>query len=162
MIGLIAAFGSGALFAAGLALAGMTHPSKVAAFLDVGGDWDPSLAFVMGGALAVMVVAVAVARRMGKPLGALRFAFPTREMIDAPLVVGAGLFGIGWGISGLCPGPAVASLGALREGALVFVPFMFGGMVLHRLWEARGWARTPAPLAATSEKRVATALDSCG
>jgi uncharacterized protein len=141
---------SGALFAVGLVLGGMTQPAKVLAFLDIGGlargvsstaqagYWDPSLAFVMGGALMVTLVAFWVTPRLAKPLADEKFHLPTSNDIDRNLLVGGALFGIGWGLGGYCPGPALAS--ALTGGldALVFVSAMVIGM----------WAAKRFPLAA--------------
>jgi len=121
---------SGVLLGAGLCLSGMTRPPKVSAFLDVGGAWDPSLALVMGGAVAVYFLAYRFARRRAAVVaGALPPPAPATA-IDGRLVVGAALFGVGWGASGFCPGPALASLGALSGSALVFVPAMLVGMLL--------------------------------
>lgn len=138
---LLVALTAGALFAVGLVLSGMTQPAKVIGFLNVGGlldaqrfgAWDPSLAFVMGGAVCVTLVAFAITPRPGcKPWLAERFELPTRRDIDARLVAGAALFGIGWGLAGYCPGPALASLLGGGLDALAFVAAMLGGMVLAR------------------------------
>ncbi len=119
-------FAAGLLFAVGLGLAGMTVPAKVIAFLDVLGRWDPSLALVMGGAVAVYLPAVQWLRRSGR-LRSLRAEGP----IDLPLVLGAAMFGVGWGLSGLCPGPALVSLAGGSGAAVVpFVAGMFGGLAL--------------------------------
>lgn len=122
---------SGLLFGAGLALGGMTDPGKVVAFLDVTGAWDPSLAFVMGSALLVTFPVFAWVRRSARPLFAERFQLPTRRDLDPQLLVGAALFGIGWGIAGLCPGPAIANLGAGSPEILLFVVTMVAGMWLR-------------------------------
>ena len=114
------AFASGLLFAGGLGLSGMTKPAKVQAFLDVTGDWDPSLMLVMVGAIGVYAVAVAVARRRAAPLYATRFAWPTLSVIDARLVGGAALFGVGWGLMGFCPGPAIVSVASLAPVTVAF------------------------------------------
>lgn len=129
--------GAGFLFAVGLALSGMTQPTKVSGFLDVAGAWDPSLAWVMGGAVSVYFAADRIARRRARPLHAA--AFPPRPMarIDARLVGGAALFGVGWGLSGFCPGPALVSVGAGVGAALWFVPAMLAGMALQRLVSPR-------------------------
>ena len=129
----LAAFGSGLVFSAGLCLSGMTRPSKVLAFLDVGGAWDASLAFVMAGAIAVAAVAFRASARRGTPLLGERFDVPRRaSAIDARLIAGGAVFGVGWGLSGLCPGPAVVSLASGQIGAAVFVASMLAGMLLHR------------------------------
>ena len=125
------AFTSGALFALGLALAGMTRPSKVLAFLDFAGDWDPSLAFVMVGAIGVYAVAARLVLRR-PPRWEPGFAFPEARRLDAPLLAGSALFGIGWGLSGYCPGPALTSAAATSEAAL-FAAAMLGGMLVHHL-----------------------------
>jgi len=128
---------AGALFAVGLVLSGMTQPAKIIGFLNVAGlvdparfgRWDPSLAFVMGGALLVTLVAFAVTPRPGrKPWLAESFQLPTRRDIDARLVLGAALFGIGWGLAGYCPGPALASVLTGGLDALVFVAALAAGM----------------------------------
>lgn len=125
---LVASLVSGCLFGAGLVLAGMTQPSKVIAFLDVTGDWDPSLALVMVGAIGIHAIAYRVAIRRPSPLFADRFALPTRRDIDGKLVLGAALFGIGWGIGGYCPGPGITALAGLGIDAVVFVAAMVAGM----------------------------------
>jgi uncharacterized membrane protein YedE/YeeE len=127
---LVTAFVSGALVALGLGVAGMTQPAKVVAFLDVTGDWDPSLAFVMLGAIGVYALGYRVARRRGVPVFAAAFALPTRRDIDARLVGGAALFGLGWGLVGYCPGPALTALASGQVGSFVFVAAMLAGMVL--------------------------------
>ncbi|HSG34697.1 MAG TPA: YeeE/YedE family protein [Sphingomonadaceae bacterium] len=124
---------SGVLFGAGLALSGMMDPARVRGFLDLFGQWDPTLAFVMGGALAVMFVAWLVQKRMEKPLAHDRFNLPGTMTIDARLVGGSALFGIGWGLAGLCPGPAIASLVVNPAPALIFALAMFAGMGLFHL-----------------------------
>lgn len=124
---------SGLLFGAGLTISGMTDPQRVRGFLDFFGDWDPTLAFVMGGAVLVMAVAWRLRTRMSTPVFGEKFALPDRTDIDAPLIIGSTLFGIGWGIAGLCPGPAVASLALSPMEALPFVVAMLAGMGLYRL-----------------------------
>jgi uncharacterized membrane protein YedE/YeeE len=131
---------SGILFAVGLVLGGMTQPAKVLAFLDVGslargissnaapGQWDPSMAFVMGGALLVTLVAFWLTPQRSKPLADARFHLPTRNDIDARLIGGAALFGIGWGLVGYCPGPALASVLTGGADALLFVAALVVGM----------------------------------
>lgn len=122
---------AGLLFGAGLALGGMTDPGKVIAFLDVAGTWDPSLGFVMGSALLITFPVFWWVRRSQRPLFAERFQLPTRRDIDRPLLIGAALFGIGWGIAGLCPGPAIANLAAGSPQVLLFVVTMIAGMWLR-------------------------------
>ena len=135
---------SGAVFAVGLVVSGMTQPAKVLAFLDVGaiargisstaekGFWDPSLAFVMGGALLVTSVAFWITPRRSKPLADAAFHLPTGRNIDAKLLAGAALFGIGWGLAGYCPGPGFASLLSGNTDVLIFVLAMVGGMWLAK------------------------------
>jgi uncharacterized membrane protein YedE/YeeE len=128
----LAAFSSGLLFAIGLAIAGMTQPSKVIGFLDFFGDWDPSLMLVMVGAIAVHLVLLRVVLKRRSPLFADAFRIPTRRDLTPQLVIGASLFGVGWGLGGFCPGPAVASVGTLGAHALTFVATMALGMLVHR------------------------------
>ena len=132
MAQVFAALASGLVFGAGLALAGMTNPAKVRSFLDVAGAWDPTLALVMGGALAVNAVAYALTRRRAKPLFADAFALPTRNDLDARLLGGAALFGLGWALVGLCPGPALASLARGDAHVLGFVAALCAGMLAAR------------------------------
>jgi uncharacterized protein len=132
----VAALLSGLLFAVGLLLSGMTQPAKVVGFLNFAGlrgSWDPSLALVMGGGAGVLVIAQLVARRLGRPLFASSFPGAPSRQLDARLVGGAAIFGIGWGLSGFCPGPAVVSLGGGTLAGLAFVPAMLVGMVLARV-----------------------------
>ena len=130
---LLVPLGSGLLFGAGLALGGMTDPARVRGFLDWFGVWDPTLAFVMAGATLVMAVAWLIHRRLTKPLLAERFFVPDRGRIDRRLVAGSALFGIGWGIAGLCPGPAVANLAFHPLAILPFLVAMIAGQALHCL-----------------------------
>jgi len=124
---------SGAIFGAGLALSGMMNPARVRGFLDLFGAWDPTLAFVMGGAMLVMAIAWTVQRRMAAPAIGPSFHLPGTVLIDRRLIGGAVLFGIGWGLAGLCPGPAIASLGTAFAPAAIFVAAMLAGMGLFRL-----------------------------
>lgn len=117
----LAALAAGLLFGAGLVISGMTRPEKVIAFLDVTGDWDPSLAFVMIGAIGVHLIAYRLVKKRRSPLLGGDFSVPSRRDIDARLVGGAFVFGLGWGISGICPGPGVVSLVSLAPSALLFV-----------------------------------------
>ncbi len=128
----LAAFFGGLLFAVGLVLSGMTRPGKVFAFLDVTGDFDLSLAFVMGGGLLVYLLSFRAIQKRGVPLYAPRFLVPTRRDIDKRLLVGSGLFGIGWAIAGFCPGPALVAAGAGRTEALIFLPAMAVGMIAQQ------------------------------
>ncbi|MBO6609729.1 DUF6691 family protein [Altererythrobacter sp.] len=124
---------SGSLFGAGLAISGMMDPSRVRGFLDITGSWDPTLAFVMGGATVVMAIAWLVQRRMQRPLTETEFALPGTQLIDRRLISGAVLFGVGWGLAGLCPGPAIASLAVNPLPAAIFVGAMIGGMSLFKI-----------------------------
>lgn len=118
----------GLVFGVGLVVSGMSDPAKVLNFLDVLGAWDPSLAFVMGGASVTAFIGYRLAWRRERPLVADRFDVPTATAIDRPLLTGAALFGIGWGIGGFCPGPAWTALPLLAPGTLVFVPAMLVGL----------------------------------
>jgi uncharacterized membrane protein YedE/YeeE len=123
----------GTVFGVGLAISGMTNPAKVLAFLDVFGAWDPTLAFVMGSALAVSALGFARTTRLDRAWLGDSFAIPTRRDLDASLLVGAALFGIGWGLVGLCPGPALASLARGSWEILLFVAALLAGVGLYRL-----------------------------
>ena len=129
------AFVSGALFAVGLAIAGMTQPSKVVAFLDVSGNWDPSLAFVMAAAIAVYFPINRLVQRRMAPIAGSAFHLPTRRDLDPKLVVGSCLFGIGWALAGYCPGPGITALGAGSRQAALFVVAMAVGMLLFEAFE---------------------------
>jgi uncharacterized membrane protein YedE/YeeE len=122
---------SGLVFGLGLIVGGMTDPAKVKAFLDLFGAWDPSLALVMGGAIAVGVFAFAAARRRTRSWSGDPMELPTSRVIDRRLLLGGVLFGTGWGIGGLCPGPALVALGSGLAQAWIFVPAMLAGMWLH-------------------------------
>jgi uncharacterized membrane protein YedE/YeeE len=125
---------SGLVFGLGLILAGMTDPLKVKAFLDLAGAWDPSLALVMGGAIALDVLVFARAARRERSWSGARMEIPTNRSIDTRLVLGGVLFGTGWGIAGFCPGPALVALGSGMGAAGIFVAAMLVGMVLHDRW----------------------------
>lgn len=129
----LASSAAGLLFGFGLALSGMTRPRKVLGFLDVAGHWDPSLAFVLGGAVVVATIAFRVVLRRNAPLFAASFDLPKNRAIDAPLIGGALLFGIGWGVAGYCPGPALAQLAAPNRETLYFLPAMIAGWWLYRV-----------------------------
>ena len=124
-------FVSGLVFGIGLILAGMTEPLKVKGFLDLAGAWDPSLALVMGGAIALGAVAFARARRRDRSWTGALIEIPANKTVDRRLVAGGVLFGIGWGIAGFCPGPALVALGSGMGSAGIFVAAMLVGMVLH-------------------------------
>lgn len=136
-IRLVSAFAAGLVFGVGLLVSGMANPDKVLGFLDLAGAWDPSLALVMGGAVGVGIVAFTIARGRTTSLLGEPMRLPERRDIDAPLVLGALGFGVGWGLAGFCPGPALVALGALELKALVFVAAMIAGMGLYELIERR-------------------------
>ncbi len=123
---------AGVLFGAGLAFSGMANPARVQGFLDLFGNWDPTLAFVMAGAMLPMAIAWLVQKRMPQPVACDTFDLPGTSLIDRKLLFGAVLFGMGWGIGGLCPGPAVADLAVEPLKAAIFVLAMLAGMTLHR------------------------------
>lgn len=128
---------AGALFAAGLVLGGMTQPAKVIGFLDVTGDWDPSLVFVLGGAVGIHFLSLRWLRRgRVRPWFGPRFRAPDRVYVDPPLVLGSALFGIGWGLGGFCPGPGITALVSGHPSAVVFVISMVIGMLLHGVVDA--------------------------
>lgn len=141
----IVALVAGLIFGAGLTISQMVNPAKVLAFLDLGGSvsgaWDPSLALVMGAALAVAAPAFHLARQRGEPVFASRFYIPTRRDLDTRLMAGAVLFGAGWGLVGFCPGPAIAALGLGASKAVIFCAAMLAGMMLYELF-----ARPPRTL----------------
>ena len=132
----VASLISGLIFGLGLILSGMTNPQKVQNFLDIFGVWDPSLAFVMAGAIIVASVGFVILRGKDKPIFADKFDWPSSVTIDLRLVVGAAVFGIGWGLSGFCPGPALTSASLMTTGTLVFLPAMLIGMWLGRQFRA--------------------------
>ncbi|CCM75298.1 YeeE/YedE family protein [Rhizobium mesoamericanum] len=127
----------GVLFGIGLVVSDMVNPARVLAFLDVAGDWDPSLAFVMGGALIPSSLAYAIKRYRSRPAFDTEFHVPTSRSIDARLVFGAGLFGLGWGLVGLCPGPSIASLVTGRSEAVLFAAAMVAGMFAYQIIQSR-------------------------
>ncbi len=133
MPSLLVALASGLLFGLGLTVSSMIDPAKVLNFLDVAGSWDPSLAFVMAAAIPVATVGFALARRRGTPLVGGAFHGPRATAIDRRLVTGAILFGVGWGLAGYCPGPALATLGFGASGTWLFVIAMLAGMAAHDL-----------------------------
>lgn len=133
----------GLLFGWGLLLSGMTDPGKVQGFLDLFGAWDPSLAFVMGGAIGVGVFAFALAKRRTKTFLGGAVHLPTSREIDRPLLVGALIFGAGWGLAGFCPGPGIVAMAAGQTKAAVFVVAMLAGMLIYKLMD-RASAAAPA------------------
>ena len=130
---------AGLIFGIGLIVGGMTNPAKVLAFLDITGDWDPSLAFVMMGAIAIGFFAFKSASKQSQSLLGLPMRLPDTRLIDLKLVIGAGLFGIGWGLAGFCPGPAVASVLIGGSAVWIFVASMLVGMLLFALATRAGW-----------------------
>jgi uncharacterized membrane protein YedE/YeeE len=128
---------AGLVFGIGLIVSGMANPAKVLNFLDIAGSWDPSLAFVMAGAVATTALGFRLVLRRPRPLLAPAFRLPTARRIDARILVGPAIFGVGWGLSGLCPGPAVTSLAIGHTGVLAFVPAMLAGMAAARWLLAR-------------------------
>lgn len=133
----LTAFLAGLLFGLGLLLAGMANPAKVLAFLDLAGNWDPSLAFVMGGGIGAALLPFALAKRRKQALTGCPMQLPGKRQPDRALVVGSLLFGIGWGIAGICPGPAVVVLGSGNAAILPFCLAMLAGMGLFRWYESR-------------------------
>jgi uncharacterized membrane protein YedE/YeeE len=133
---------AGAVFGVGLIVSGMADPAKVLGFLDIGGAWDPSLAFVMGGAILVGAFAFTFARKRTLSLLGLEMRMPTATRLDRRLVGGSLLFGVGWGIAGFCPGPALVALGMGEQKALIFVAAMLVGMGLYEVFDRRFAART--------------------
>jgi uncharacterized membrane protein YedE/YeeE len=144
---------AGLVFGLGLIVSGMANPAKVQGFLDLAGRWDPSLAFVMAGAIAVGVIAFAMAKKRTVSLIGAEMKLPAARHIDRRLVLGSALFGIGWGLAGFCPGPGLVALGMGETKAVVFVAAMLAGMAVFELLERRkqrgvpGTARGPAPRA---------------
>jgi uncharacterized membrane protein YedE/YeeE len=129
---IVAALITGLIFGIGLIVSGMVNPAKVQNFLDVFGQWDPSLAFVMGGAIAVTLPGYMLLKKMHKPLFSVSFHWPTRTDLDARLVIGAAIFGIGWGLGGLCPGPAMTVLSTGGLAIVTFVIAMLAGVIIAR------------------------------
>jgi uncharacterized membrane protein YedE/YeeE len=146
----LAGLACGFVFGWGLLISGMMQPAKVLAFLDIFGAWDPSLLVVMAAALAVGSAGYAFARPR-PPLYARRNLWPEKTAIDAPLVIGATLFGVGWGLSGLCPGPAIENLATLSPRLIVFVIAMALGMAAHDVWQRRRVTTSQATLAASAD-----------
>ena len=133
MLRIIAALTSGVVFGIGLALAGMLNPAKVVGFLDIFGVWDPSLAFVMIGGIAVNLIGLRVVLRREAPLLCDRFILPTATTIDRPLIIGSLIFGVGWGLAGLCPGPVISSLMLNPSDMVAFALVLVAGLMLGRL-----------------------------
>lgn len=138
-MGLIAALAAGLVFGAGLILSGMADPAKVLNFLDLAGTWDPSLAFVMGGAIAVAAPGFWLVQRRSAPLADRAFHVPPRDApVDRRLIAGAAIFGIGWGLAGFCPGPALLSLPLGAPATLAFVAAMVAAIAAGAAWQSRG------------------------
>ncbi|MGB5904786.1 MAG: DUF6691 family protein [Xanthobacteraceae bacterium] len=148
---LLATFACGLLFGAGLLISGMTQPDKVLGFLDIFGAWDATLAFVMAGAVIVTSLGFALARRRGTPMLSNKLQWPTRHDIDAPLLAGAALFGIGWGLVGLCPGPAIVNLATLSLPVIIFVIAMAAGMLGVDLWQQHASMRATTSAVSTAD-----------
>ncbi|MDZ4083144.1 MAG: YeeE/YedE family protein [Bdellovibrionales bacterium] len=129
----VAALAVGFIFAVGLGISGMTKPSKVVGFLDLFGNWDPSLMFVMAGAIGVHFVTYKIIRKRATPLLVPNWQVPTKTELTPALVIGAVLFGVGWGLGGFCPGPAMTSLASLQAKPVIFVISMLVGMYLFKL-----------------------------
>ena len=132
---LLASLLAGLVFGLGLIVSGMVNPAKVLGFLDLGGHWDPSLAFVMAGAIAIGAIAFAIARQRTASLLGLKMSLPSAKQIDKRLLGGSLLFGIGWGVAGFCPGPGLVTLGMGEGKALAFVLAMLGGMGVFEVIE---------------------------
>lgn len=130
---LVVSLAAGLVFGFGLALSGMLDPSRVRGFLDVTGQWDPSLAFVLGGAVLVAAVGMLIVRAMRRPVLDDRFHLPPTRPVDRRLVVGSAIFGIGWGMAGLCPGPAIAGIAVGLPASMIFLAAMILGMAAHDL-----------------------------
>lgn len=137
----LSALAAGLMFGLGLIVSDMADPGKVLGFLDLAGRWDPSLAFVMGSAVTIGAIAFAIARRRNRSLLGAPMSWPALSRIDRPLVVGSALFGIGWGLAGFCPGPALVAASSGHPKAWLFVLAMLAGMALHSLVTRRGLAR---------------------
>ncbi|MET3106653.1 putative membrane protein YedE/YeeE [Oxalobacteraceae bacterium GrIS 2.11] len=144
MTNLLFALGSGLLFGLGLIVAGMSNPAKVLGFLDLAGNWDPSLAFVMVGGMGIASLAFGLVRKMSLSWLGLPLRIPGTKDIDAKLLVGSAMFGLGWGLSGICPGPAVVLLGAGVQKSVVFGTAMLAGMALFELFDQFVLARRAA------------------
>jgi uncharacterized membrane protein YedE/YeeE len=134
---ILAALFAGALFGLGLAVSRMTDPTVILGFLDLFGHFDPALAFVLAGAVGTTLIGYRIALSRSHPLLADDFHLPTSQVIDRPLIIGAAIFGIGWGLSGYCPGPALVALAGGITTALVLVPAMIAGSLIQRYWFAR-------------------------
>ena len=128
---ILTSLAAGLLFGLGLAISGLLNPAKVKAFLDITGAWDPSLIFVLGAGVVVAFIGYRIASAINKPLFDDKLQLPTKTRIDRPLIIGSSIFGVGWGLAGFCPGPAIASLSLGLLPAVIFAVAMFIGMVTH-------------------------------
>ena len=135
---------TGLLFGFGLCLSSMTDPAVVQGFLDIAGDWNPTLLFVMAGGVVVTFIGYRLVLARGRPLWAPKFSLPAATAIDAPLLLGAAMFGVGWGLAGYCPGPGVASLASGRGAVVIFVVSMLAGMIFVRWMRTQRSATMPA------------------
>jgi len=146
MNSIIASLASGVIFGLGLAISGMTNPAKIIGFVDITGQWDPSLIFVMVGAVIVYGIGFRLAQRSGTPMFAPKFQVPTRNDIDTRLIAGGALFGVGWGLAGVCPGPAITALAFGMEEFYVFFAAMAAGSLIYGLtMKPKPSAPSPAP-----------------
>jgi len=151
---IISSLTSGMLFGLGLALSGMTQPAKVVAFLDVTGNWDPSLGLVMAGAIVVYMPALWLIKSRGATALGEPLRLPTRRDLDRRLLLGSAIFGVGWGVGGVCPGPAITTLGAGTYNGTLFVMAMIAGMLVHKL-VAQAGERTGQPPRTAATQRTA-------
>ncbi|WP_208352864.1 DUF6691 family protein [Pseudaestuariivita rosea] len=142
---LILSYVIGLIFGVGISISGMANPAKVLNFFDIAGTWDPSLAFVMGGALAVTFVGYRFVLRRPSPLLASGFQLPTRRDLDLPLIAGSAIFGVGWGIAGFCPGGALPALGTGRSEVFIFVGALLAGIIAAKILQAALAARRQTP-----------------
>ena len=136
MANIVVALIAGVMFGTGLSLSGMINPAKVLGFLDIFGDWDPSLMLVMAGAIPVAALGFAVSKRLSKPVVSGQFNMPERAKIDGALIAGSMMFGLGWGLVGLCPGPALTDLSFGQTNGVIFVAAMVAGMKIYAWWKA--------------------------
>jgi uncharacterized membrane protein YedE/YeeE len=146
MMIVLSTFATGLIFGLGLVISGMSNPAKVLNFLDIFGTWDPSLAFVMGGAVIVTMPGFRLLGQKLKPVFANAFYWPRAVRLDSRLITGAAIFGIGWGLGGFCPGPALTAIPMLASGTLIFVPMMVTGMWLAKLTTNRDSQSATTPV----------------
>ena len=136
MRGILVGLVSGVIFSFGLVFSGMTNPAKVIGFLDIFGNWDPSLAFVMGGAVCFNFISFRLILKLDKPLFGKGFDFPSKKGIHKNLLFGATIFGVGWGLIGICPGPSIVNLVTLNLNSFLFVVSMIGGMIAYKVYSS--------------------------